>query len=131
MNSPSGAAGMIRRKANWLWLAAYLVMVAAVVIATLAARRATLRELGTPAAKAQWQAWRQADPNRPGAGPVERRAPSYDEPPALILLRDHFAVMMGGAVLFSSLVFAAIMVAARGAFSSSNASGKTHHRDTR
>jgi len=38
-------------------------------------------------------------------GPVERRMPKSDEPPALVLMRDHFAVMMVGALLFSSLLY--------------------------
>jgi hypothetical protein len=119
MTSPPGPVLMSRRKANWFWLAAYLLVVTAVVVVMLQARRVTLRELGTPEAKARWQAWREAEPNRPHTGPVERRPPSADEPPALILLRDHFGVMMAAALGFGSLVFAAIMVAARGAFASS------------
>ena len=115
----SSLAGQPRRIANLLWLVAYVVMLCAVVLGMFAARRVTLREMDTPEARAEWNAWREAAPNRADSGPVERRPPSSAEPPALMLLRDHFGVMMAGAVLFSSLVFATIMVAARGAFSPS------------
>ena len=48
-----------------------------------------------------------------------RRPPSTVEPPALLLMRDHFTVVMSGAVLFGSLLFATIALAARGALASS------------
>jgi hypothetical protein len=105
------------RKANWLWLAAYLACVAAVVLLMREARRSTLEALSTPQAKAEWQAWRESEPNTTDQGPVKRRAPSSSEPPALVLLRDHYGVMLAGAVLFGSLLFAAVMVAVRGVLS--------------
>jgi hypothetical protein len=107
---------MRRRAVNLAWLAAYLLTVAVVVVLVLRAREATFRELGTPEALAQWQAWRESAPNRTDAGGVRRQPPKSPEPPALVLMRDHFAVVMSGAVVFSSLLFATIMIAARGAF---------------
>jgi hypothetical protein len=56
--------------------------------------RAALETMDTPEARRQWQAWRDAPPNTRTDLPVERRPPSTDEPPALILLRDYFGVMM-------------------------------------
>ena len=37
--------------------------------------------------------------------PVQRRVPKSAEPPALVLTRDHFGVILSGAVLFSSLLY--------------------------
>ncbi len=69
--------------------------------------------MDTPEAQAQWEAWREvrAEP----AADLPRAAPAAldDEPPALVLLRDHFGVMIGGAVLFSSLLFVVLMFATR------------------
>ncbi|MEX2112032.1 MAG: hypothetical protein WD845_02545 [Pirellulales bacterium] len=105
------------RRANWLWAAGYAVMVLAVVIGMLAGRRAALEGLTTPEAQAEWEAWRHAEPNQTETGGVKRRPPSSSEPPALVLLRDHFGVMLFGAVFFSSLLFGAVMIATRGALS--------------
>ena len=105
------------RRWQWpmiLWLAAYVAAMCGVVALVLAMRQTTLREMDTPEARAQWQQWRESSPNRDTTGPVRRRPPSSVEPPALVLMRDYFAVVMSGAVLFSSLLFAALMLAIRG-----------------
>jgi hypothetical protein len=105
-----------RRKKYLLWLAAYLVVLAGVIVAMFQMRSITLRTMDTPEARADWQAWRDAPPNQRTDLPVRRRAPSSDEPPALVLMRDYFGVMMTAAIVFSSLLFAAIAFAARGVF---------------
>lgn len=114
----SSPAGKFFRRANLIWLAIYLVTLGAVVALVLQVRNTTLREMATPEAQAEWQAWRESEPNQAKGGPVSRKPPSTAEPPALLLMRDHFAVVMSGSVLFSSLLFAAMMMAARGVFSS-------------
>jgi len=125
MSTTTTAAGAARRRrAHFTWLAIYCVTVLAVIGLVLQVRKTTLREMATPEAQAEWREWREAEPNQ-GSGPVRRRPPSTVEPPALVLMRDHFTVVMCGSVLFSSLLFAAIMMAARGAF----ASDKTKNRD--
>jgi hypothetical protein len=106
---------MTSRRAIALWLSAYAIVLAAIVGGVLIARQVALREMATPQAQAEWQAWRDAEPNQPDRGPVRRRPPATAEPPALLLMRDHFAVVMSGAVLFGSLLFAALALAARGA----------------
>jgi hypothetical protein len=76
------------------------------VATMLKARDWALAQLSTPESIANWQTWRddvakqQANP-----GPVARRTPKSTEPPALVLMRDHFAVSMAGAVLFSSAFY--------------------------
>ena len=107
--------GAWRRKSTWLWLAAYAIMLAMVVGGMLQLRSVALETMDTPKAHAQWQEWRESAPNQQADLPVRRRPPTSDEPPTLVLLRDHFGVMLGGAVLFSSLLFAAITIAVRGA----------------
>jgi hypothetical protein len=109
--------GIFRRKRNLLWLAAYLIVLTGVIVGMLKLRNITLRTMDTPEARAQWQAWRNAPPNQRTDLPVRRRPPSSDEPPALILMRDYFGVMMTAAIVFSSLLFAAISFSARGALS--------------
>jgi hypothetical protein len=49
-------------------------------------------------------------------GPVKRRPPTSDEPPALRLMRDYFGICLGATLVFGSLLFGMIWGAARGAF---------------
>jgi len=111
----TAASAARRRRAHGIWLVIYCVTILAVIGLVLQVRKTTLREMATPEAQAEWQEWREAEPNRDG-GPVRRRPPSTAEPPALVLMRDHFTVVICGSLLFSSLLFAAIMMAARGVF---------------
>ncbi len=125
MNATPADSAARRRRAHGIWLAIYGLTVLAVIVVVLQVRKTTLREMATPEAQAEWQEWREAVPNQnqPG-GPVRRRPPSTVEPPALVLLRDHFTVVICGSVLFSSLLFAAIMMAARGVFAADTRSDK-------
>jgi hypothetical protein len=105
---------MRRSRALQLSVAAYLITLSVIVALVIQVRHTTLRDMDTPEARAQWQAWREAEPNQASDGPVRRRPPSTLEPPELLLMRDHFAVVMSAAVLFGSLLFAAILLAVRG-----------------
>ena len=64
-----------RSKANWFWLAAWPVMLAAVVALVFKIRDTTLAQMDTPEARAQWDAWRAAPPNQTSSGPVDRKPP--------------------------------------------------------
>jgi hypothetical protein len=104
------------------------MVVVVIVAGMLQLRRATLAALGTPEARAQWQAWRDAPPNVKTDLPVRRRRPPSEEPPALILMRDYFGVMMTAAVVFGSLLFAVIVLAARGALWRENSNAPQSQR---
>ena len=121
--------GKIRRGLV-LFLAAYVVLLVVVVAAMLQIRRTTLATMGTPAAQAEWQAWRESEPNQRDDLPVKRRPPKSTEPPALVLMRDYFPVLMSAAVVFSSLLFAALAIAARGVLSGTPNQGNDSPRRT-
>ncbi len=90
----------------WLWGAGYIALMAAVVGWLFSTRDWALAELAKPASTAAWEAWREdvrADQDRPV--PVQRRVPKSAEPPALVLTRDYFGVILTAAVLFSSLLY--------------------------
>jgi hypothetical protein len=99
------------------WLAAYLATIGVMVWLLVGARQRIIARLSDPVAKAQWEAYkqqealRQADPE----APVQRRLPKSEEPPALVLLRDHFAAVLTAALVMSSLLFAFLAFALRGA----------------
>ena len=43
--------------------------------------------------------------NKCQPSPVQRRVPKSNEPPALVMMRDHFAVSLFAAVLFSTMLY--------------------------
>lgn len=71
---------------------------------------------GTSQASADWQAWKSAAEELAEEGPVTRRPPKATEPPALMLMRDHFPACLGISLLLSSCLYAWFMVSVRGAF---------------
>ena len=101
-----------------LWLIAYLVTLAAVAGAVVYGRNVALTTYGTAEAQTQWNAWREDTKKmaeQPGV--VKRREAKSVEPPALVLMRDYFAVCLAGALLLSSVLFATFMIFIRGALS--------------
>jgi hypothetical protein len=90
----------------WLWGAGYVVLIVAIVWWLNSAREWALAELARPESTAAWETWREdvrANQDRPA--PVQRRVPKSAEPPALVLTRDYFGVILTGALLFSSLLY--------------------------
>jgi hypothetical protein len=108
------AAPWLSRRALALGMALYLVLLGVVVGSMLKVREVTLATMGTPEARAEWETWRESEPNQRKDLPVSRRPPKSPEPPALVLMRDHFTVLMIAAIVFSSLLFVALAIAARG-----------------
>jgi UPF0716 family protein affecting phage T7 exclusion len=102
-----------------LWIAAYLLLVGAVVAGVFFARQQALATYGTADAQAEWDAWRE-DAKRLAeeSGPVKRRVPKSPAPPALLLMRDHFGVCLGLALVLSTVLFGTFMLLVRGAMAS-------------
>ena len=83
---------------------------------------------GTPEAQADWDAWRE-DATKMAELPsvVKRRAPKSAQPPALVLMRDHFTVCLGLAVVLSTVLFGTFMMFVRGAMRENKALSKSGH----
>lgn len=90
-------------------------MLTVIVGGMFMARQETLTAMSTPEAQAEWDAWRESEVNQREDLPVKRRPPKSPEPPALVLMRDHFPVLLGAAVVFGSLLYAALVFAVSGA----------------
>jgi len=92
---------------RWLpWLVAYVMVLVAVVVAMYTIREWAIEQLSTPKSLADWQTWRDdvvGQQVRPG--PVRRRVPKSEEPPALVMMREHFGVSLSGAVIFISMLY--------------------------
>lgn len=98
------------------WLLVYVAAMALVTTGLAYGRAQLLKTYGTLEAKAEWDAWRKdAKDMAEGAGPVKRREPKSLEPPALVLMRDHFAACLGLALLLSTVLFGTFMFFLRGA----------------
>jgi hypothetical protein len=80
-------------------------------------RDSALVDLSTPEEQAHWQAWKAEAARQDGtAGPVSRRPPKSDEPPTLVLLRDHYPVLLVASLTFYSFLFALAVFLGRGIF---------------
>jgi hypothetical protein len=106
---------------NFTWLFAYLLIIALVVGAVIYGRQRALEVYGSAAAQGEWDQWR-ADAREMAEQPstVKRRAPQSVEPPALVLMRDYFAVCLAGALILSTVLFGTFMVLVRGALQTSS-----------
>jgi len=98
-----------------LWFGLYLGMLGAITCGLRTYRAWATREFASMEAAEDWQKWRSDAAKLNERGPVTRRAPMSTEPPALVLMRDHFAACLGISLLLSSMLFLTFMVAIRGA----------------
>jgi hypothetical protein len=101
---------------NALWLFAYLIVLSVTVGWMFEVRRRTMSALDSETAVQDWERWREeAARQASGEGTVQRRIPKSSEPPGLVLMRDHFAVCLGGIAFFTSAIFVSAMLFVRGA----------------
>jgi hypothetical protein len=107
------------------WLMAFATWMALVIGGVFYARSQALLTYGSQEAQVQWDRWRE-DAKAMAGSPVQRREPKSAEPPALVLMRDYFAVCLIGAVLLSSVLFGTFMVLVRGAMSDGGRVGSAH-----
>jgi Ca2+/Na+ antiporter len=120
MNESVEKAGLpTARRAISVILGGWIVTLAIIVGGMLLVRDRTLAAMSTPEAQAEWDAWRESEVNMRDDLPVKRRPPKSVEPPALVLMRDHFPVLMSAAVVFGSLLYGALAFALRGSMQTS------------
>jgi hypothetical protein len=108
---------MSRPANNLLWFAAYLMTMAALILALVVVRGRVVANLSSPESLADWQRWKdetQQESGTTNVGPVQRIPVKSDEPPALILMRDYFAAILAVALLISSFLFGFLMIVIRG-----------------
>jgi hypothetical protein len=105
--------------ASFIWLLAYLLFLALIAGGVFYGRSRALAVYGSGEAQAQWDTWR-ADAKKMAEAPhpVKRRIPGSAEPPALVLMRDYFAICLGGSLVLSTVLFATFMMLVRGALTS-------------
>jgi hypothetical protein len=106
------------KRGDIIWLLAYLAMLAGLIWFLFNARGRTLSTYEGQAARTQWHVWQQeaVKQSEGGHAPVQRRAPSSNEPPALVLMRDRFGAIVAAALITGSFLFGFLMLTIRGAF---------------
>ena len=103
--------------ANMAWLVGFAVWMGCLVGLLFAARPVLIESFGTVAAQRDWNEFVEAARRQSeGEGPVQRRVPRSPQPPALVLMRDYFAICVAAAVLFGSVLFLVMMLLIRGIF---------------
>jgi hypothetical protein len=90
----------------WLWLACYVLLMAAAIWWLVAARGDALAESAAPEGQSDWQTWREdVERQQSEPTPVRRRVPESIEPPAVVLLRDHFGAILAGSLVLTSVLY--------------------------
>jgi hypothetical protein len=84
----------------------YLLLLVCVVGGGLYARTWAISVYGSPQAQAQWDEWRAGAAKLSTEGPVKRRVPKSDKPPALILATTYFGICLSIALVLSTVLFA-------------------------
>jgi hypothetical protein len=110
----SNSAGTNPFQFSLTWLLVYITVMALVCGGLVYGRWQAFQTYGTDEAKDDWKLWR-FTVRFDESGPVQRKVPKSAEPPALVLMRDHFVVCLAGALLLSSVLFGTFMVFIRGA----------------
>jgi hypothetical protein len=90
----------------------------AIVIGLFQVRKWSAETFDNDKAVKEWQEWREDVMDQPVDAPVSRRVPKSTQPPAFVLLHDHFWSCMVISLVLSSALFFTVMVTVRGVLSS-------------
>ncbi len=98
----------------WLWLFVYLAALVGIGVFMFDFRERVLA--ADPQIQAQqWDDWRKEAAKQDGhSGPVERVVSPTDEPPMLIMMRDHFPVMFLASIVFPAVILGFFLAVAHG-----------------
>jgi hypothetical protein len=108
------------REGHVSWLIVWLLMLVGVAWSLGQVRRWVLVELDNDAARAQWRQWKEATQESQQSGqPVRRRPVRADEPPAVILLRDHYPAVLGMCLVIASLLYGFLVLTLQGSLRTS------------
>jgi hypothetical protein len=98
----------------------YLVAMALAVWGLRAAQQRVIASLGSEEALAEWRAFAEETRKKPAPGQaIERRPVKSDEPPALVLMRDHFIAILATSLVIGSFVYAFLTFLILGSWGSS------------
>lgn len=96
---------------SWYLVAGLVASMALAAWAAVAARAWAVEQLSTPEARTAWSAWKRDVEVQQPTAVVQRRVPKSDEPPWLILMRDHFSVMLVTFMVAAALAYGFALLA--------------------
>ncbi len=101
---------------GWAWLLAGHVVAIALVWGPLyAVRGRVIVAFNAPAAVEAWQQWKtRTEELSERPGPVERRTVKVNEPPLLLIFRDHFRAVLLVSAAIGSFVYYFVAMLIRG-----------------
>lgn len=86
----------------------YVLLLAAVIGGCWYARNWAISVYGSPQAQAQWDEWRAKAAKLANEGPVKRRVPKSDQPPALVLATTYYGVCLTIAVMLTTVLYGTV-----------------------
>jgi hypothetical protein len=99
-----------------VWICLYLVCMILVVLGMQQARRVAIASYGGEHAQQDWDQWRHAATEASDAeGPVQRKPPRSDRPPALVLMQDYYFGCLAFGIVLSSVLFGTLALMFHGA----------------
>lgn len=114
-----------RRRIVAGWLAGWLVLALVGGWLLVDVRSRVLNDATQTQTTKDWQDWKAAvQRGEASLGPVARRPLKSDEPPAVVLMRDHFPAVAIGCGVFLSLTYLFFAIAVTGMFASRSAGPK-------
>lgn len=114
---------------TWLWLAVYLAVLVGIGAYTIHLRNKMFSD-ETEIAEEQesYRQWLELAKTQNGStGPVQRTVPTSSELPMLVLMRDHFAVILGASIVFPAIILGFLLLVLHGVLRQS-LEGKTSFR---
>jgi|DewCreStandDraft_4_1066084.scaffolds.fasta_scaffold26072_3 hypothetical protein len=109
--------------AGWLfWLMLGILVLAGAAAALWHAREWAMADLSGSSGRQAWHDWKEHTRKLASSGgPVARRPVQADEPPALVLLRDHFATVLAACLTLLAALLGFIGFVVRGILRSTGA----------
>ncbi len=116
-----------RSSGYWTWAVygiLYLLLLGGVIRGSFFARSWAISVYGSPEAQAEWQAWRSGAEKLSNQGPVKRRVPKSDQPPAMVLATTYFGICLTIVLALSTVLFATAVYFVQGVLRSPGRSHK-------
>jgi len=98
----------------------YVLLMGGVIGVSFYARSWAISVYGSPQAQAQWNEWRTEAAKLSSEGPVKRRAPKSDKPPALVLATTYFGICLTIALVLTTVLFATAAYFIHGVLNATN-----------
>jgi hypothetical protein len=96
----------------WLWLVVYLAVLIGIGAYVIHLRNQMLSDEAEIAKEQEsYRQWIEFAKTQTGStGPVQRTVPTSSELPMLVLMRDHFPVILGASIVFPAIILGFLLL---------------------